>query len=123
MEATYAQALLNVISSGVSEADAVKNLVRHLSEVGRTKLLPGITRELRRLQARHVKLAPSIEVASEAEKASAIEEATRMGITGAHAKVNHSLIKGWRALSKGTLVDRSAKRMLTDIYQNVVAGT
>jgi hypothetical protein len=123
MESTYASALVNRVASGQDEAHAVKSLVANLKATGRMKLLPHILTELKQLRARSAKRGARVEVASEHEKAYALKEAAALGIVAEHATVNHALIRGWRAQKDGTLIDRSAKRMLIDIYQNVVSGT
>jgi F0F1-type ATP synthase delta subunit len=119
MEKEYAQALTQAVAKGVDEAKIVSNLVAHLKEEGRMKLLPGILRELKRLQATQSRLAPSVEVASEGEAKDALKAAHEAGIEAATATVNPSLIRGWRARSGGTLVDRSAKQALVDLYQRI----
>ncbi len=45
--------------------------------------------------------------------------ASSEGIVARHASVNSSLVCGWRARQGGRLVDRSAKRALLAIYQQV----
>jgi F0F1-type ATP synthase delta subunit len=42
-----------------------------------------------------------------------------MGIKATDVQVNPSLIKGWRILQKDTLIDRSAKKSLVDLYTNI----
>ena len=74
-------------------------LKSHLERTGRLKLLPQIVRELKREEARAAKLAPRIETAKE----------------------NPALISGYREITEGKLVDKSGKRALLDIYQNIVA--
>lgn len=119
MEKEYAQALSESIKRGSDDAKLVDGLMKHLKEEGRMKLLPGILRELKRLQARDAKLAPSVEVASEAEGGAALAAASSAGITAPRVSVNPSLIRGWRARSGSTLVDRSAKKALVDLYQKI----
>lgn len=119
MEKQYAHALSRQIAQGADETVLVEGLVAHLKRDGRMKLLPGIVRELKALQARTEKLAPSVEVASETESRDALEKARALGIDATSATVNPSLIKGWRARSGGTLVDRSAKQALVDLYQRI----
>jgi F0F1-type ATP synthase delta subunit len=120
MEKLYAKALYDLAhKDGADQKKLVTQLTKHLEATGRTKLLSGILRELRVLAARNAKLAPSVEVASEKEAAKALAEAKKAGIDAAKAHVNHSLITGWRARSGGTLIDRSAKRSLVDLYRNV----
>ncbi len=119
MEKEYAQALAESITQGADEKVLADGLIKHLKAEGRSKLLPGILRELKRLDERAQKLAPSVEVASESESKEALREAAEAGITAPHATVNPSLIRGWRARAGGTLIDRSAKRALVDLYQRI----
>jgi hypothetical protein len=116
----YAQALYT--AAGREGADAkvlVQNLATSLEKKGNIKLLPLILRELKHIEARALKLAPSVEVASAGESAHALKGAAAHGIHAEHAHVNHSLIKGWRALGKNMLVDHSAKRSLIELYQSI----
>lgn len=101
--------------------EAVNKLIAHLKSSGRLNLLPQIMRELRKIAARRHALAPRVEVASEKETAAALRAAAEAGIKAPRASVNKALIKGWRAWGGGTLVDRSAKRALVDIYQKIIA--
>lgn len=120
MEKVYADALMSAVAKGGSEDTLVSNLLAHLKAEGRLKLLPGILRELKRMQVRKDKLAPMLEVATEAEKASATTEAKEAGVEAAHVVVNDRLISGWRARSGSSLIDRSGKQALVDIYKNIV---
>jgi len=119
MEKEYAIALSRQHAAGTDEKALVDGLVAHLKAAGRMKLLPGILRELRALMAQRAKLAPSVEAASEGEKAPALAAARAAGIDASEATVNPSLIRGWRARAGGTLVDRSAKQALVDLYQRI----
>lgn len=119
MEREYAQALSESLARGTDEAKLVDGLVKHLKEEGRMKLLPGIVRELKRLQTETAKLLPTLEIASEADRASSIQAAKEAGIETGEITVNPSLIKGWRARSGSVLVDRSAKQALVDLYQKI----
>lgn len=120
MDKLYAKALDELAHTEGAKADElVKRLRQHLAATGREKLLPGILRELKVLEARREKLAPSVEVASEHEAKAALSEAKAEGITASKAYVNHALIKGWRARMGGKLVDRSAKQGLIDLYRKV----
>ena len=98
---------------------AVTKLILHLKSAGRLKMLPQIARELRKVVSRRTALQPKIEVAHRSEEAAALRAAATLGITANHAKVNPTLIHGWRAQSHGQLIDHSAKRALIDIYQKV----
>lgn len=98
---------------------AVTKLILHLKSAGRMKMLPEIVRELKKVAARRHSLRPHIEVAHEKESAAALLAAAHEGIIAKHASVNPSLIHGWRARSGDKLIDRSAKRALLHIYQQV----
>lgn len=102
---------------------AVTKLVAHLKSAGRMKMLPQIARELKKVAARRQALRPIVEVAHLAEAPRALERAAQAGMNATHASVNHSLVRGWRARSHGLLIDRSAKRALLEIYQNLESGT
>ncbi|HRH55784.1 MAG TPA: F0F1 ATP synthase subunit delta [Candidatus Paceibacterota bacterium] len=119
MEKEYALALANSLARGTDEVALVDGFMKHLKEEGRMKILPGVLSELKALQAYRSASAPSLEVASEAEKAGAISAASALGLTPGAVTVNPSLIKGWRARSGSTLVDRSAKQALVDLYQKI----
>ncbi|MEK7602236.1 MAG: F0F1 ATP synthase subunit delta [Patescibacteria group bacterium] len=120
MEKLYAKALTQLAhSEGADTKKLVEQLVKELTASGRTKLLPEILRELRVLEAKEAKRAPSVEVAHEKESTEALAEAKKLGIEVSKAHVNHALISGWRARSGGTLIDRSAKRGLIDLYRKV----
>jgi F0F1-type ATP synthase delta subunit len=122
MEKLYAQAIDDLANrEGTDAKKLVAELVAQLKASGRIKLLPGILRELKVLEARRAKTAPSLEVASEKEVAGALAEAKKEGIEVTKAHVNHALIKGWRARTGGTLIDRSAKRGLIDLYRKVTS--
>ena len=120
MEGLYAQVLARLLGKGVGEEAVVKNLLAHLKGRGRLKLLPGILRELKILKARSVTTGPTLEIARAEDKAQALEGAKREGIEGATVAVNPSLLRGWRAREGGTLVDRSGKRALIDLYARIV---
>lgn len=120
MTELYAQALFNAAhKDGADAKKLVANLTKHLGIQGRTKLLPGILRSLQRLEARNAKLASVVEVAHAGESAKALKAAAAVGIHAAHAQVNESLIKGWRASSNSKLADASAKRSLIDLYRSI----
>jgi F0F1-type ATP synthase delta subunit len=119
MDKLYAKAIENLLQKGGDEKKIVTELTKHLTSTGRVKLLPGILRELKILEARKATLAPSVEVASEKEAAEAIAEAKKAGIEVSKATVNHALITGWRARKGGTLIDRSSKQGLIELYRKV----
>ncbi len=117
--ATYAHAISRLIASGTDEGKLGDTLVAHLKASGRMKLLPGILAELTATKARNASVAPSVEVAHEKDAAAALLEAKAEGVHAEKAQVNSSLLSGWRAKSKGTLIDRSGKRALIDLYRKI----
>lgn len=117
----YTRLLEMVAETGDEKAadEAVHKLVAHLKSSGRMKMLPQIMGELKRVAGRRRLLAPRLEVASQEGKAQAVKEAKAEGIEAKEVRVNPSLVSGWRGIVGGTLVDRSGKRALIDIYQKV----
>ena len=120
MQKTYAPAIERLLSKGVKEDALMKNLIAHLKERGRLKLLPAILRSLMVTQIRNTVTGATVEVARSKDASKALSEAASHGITAEKAVVNESLLSGWRGRAKGVLVDQSGKRALTDIYQRVV---
>lgn len=121
MQKEYAQAIDRLVRErGMKEDEIFKKLRAHLAETGRLKLLPQIAEELRTLEARRALSAPELEVATEAERGEAEAAAKAQGIT-AKATVNPHLIHGWRLRANGRITDRSAKRVLIDIYRKAIA--
>ncbi len=120
MEKEYAQAIATMSrKTGQDQAVLADGLVAHLRKTGRSKMLPGILRELTRAQERQEKLAPVLEVATEADTAVAQAFLAKEGVEVQTVHVNPSLIRGWRARANGLLWDHSAKRALTDIYKKI----
>src|SRR6185312_9525306 len=98
MQKLYAQAVYaQAQKPGASAKQLVEKLVKHLKETGRAKLLPSILRELKRIEAKHEKLVPIVEVAHQKDGKKALEEARTHGIEAKEAVVNADLITGWRA--------------------------
>lgn len=98
---------------------AIEKLIVHLRSAGRIGLLPKLLRELKRTEARRETLAASVEVAHAKDADAALKEAAALGIVAKSAKVNHTLVTGWRARANGVLIDHSGKQALIDIYQHV----
>ena len=120
MNRLYAKALWKVKEKGVDDTTLVSNLMKHLRERGREKLLPGILRELKVLKEQEKYQKGVVEVARESEKTSAKEAAKSAGIITDDIRINPSLIRGWRARSGSTLVDRLAKRSIIDLYERII---
>ena len=121
MEKQYALAIHRHLTAPGADADALmRTLVQHLEKAGRLKLLPRIARELKRLDARKSRTADRIEVATERDSAEAVETARSLGIS-AEPVVVPELVSGWRAFGKGSMIDRSGKRALLDLYRSITA--
>lgn len=120
MKKAYAKALDNLIRDrGMREDEAYEKLVTHLRATGRMKILPELLAELKTLQARQQSKGPLLEVASASEAAAAEAAAKKEGVE-AKAVVNPSLVRGWRLTTADTLIDRSGKRALIDLYRSIV---
>jgi F0F1-type ATP synthase delta subunit len=120
MEKEYAQAIATMSrKTGQDQAVLADGLIAHLRKTGRSKMLPGILRELVRAKERDTKLASVLEVATEADTAVAQAFLAKEGVEVQTVHVNPSLIRGWRARANGLLWDYSAKRALTDIYKKI----
>lgn len=100
---------------------AVTKLIVHLKSMGRMNMLPKIARELQKVAARRNALNARVEVAHEEETSVALAAAAAAGIHATKTIVNPTLIRGWRAMDHGQLVDRTAKCALIRIYQDVTA--
>lgn len=120
MEKLYASAIERLLTKGVKEDAVMKNLMAHLKEKGRVKLLPSILRALKTSVERTRITGSVVEVAHKADGAHALREAKIAGIDAEAVVVNEALLSGWRGRAKGVLVDRSGKRALTDLYQRIV---
>lgn len=118
MERAYAKALDSLLASGMKEEDVFKKIIAHLKESGRMKLLPQLLRELKTQAKRKQAREPMLEVASGAEAKEAETASTKEGVA-VNASINPDLISGWRLTTADTLIDRSGKRALIDLYRKV----
>lgn len=118
----YAKAIGRIEERGALKGNALaEKLIAYLKARGREKLLPSILLELRAKEAREHMRRPIVEIASEQEKTEALSKAREAGIEGSDTRVNHALIRGWRAKGNGVLVDASAKRSLLELYRNITS--
>lgn len=121
MEKQYAKAIYRLMSARALDADTLSRLLtKHLEHTGRLKLLPRILKELTRLEANAARTRDRIEIASEVDRADALETARSLGII-AEPTLVPELASGWRAYGKGSLIDRSGKRALLDLYRSITA--
>lgn len=123
MDHAYAQALWKMLGKGTEPDAAVRALRETLARRGRTALLPGIARALRRIAARESRRnAVTITVARAADasgaKAAAARALAEIG-AGPHdveVRLDDTLIGGWRIEGRGRLVDASFKTLLSAMY-------
>lgn len=118
MESAYAQALVRVVENGKSVKDAIASLSEALKRQGRTELLPKVVRALRRMAEREKASRPRVYVAHEKDGKAAF---TASGLAEADVCIDETLIGGWRAESKESLMDMSFKKQLLSIYSSITA--
>ena len=126
MEKAYAQALWQMVSSGMNETEAVRAMHARLEKDGRASLMPRIARAFERIAERNEKkTAYVLTVARESDVAHAKKEIKaftgEIGEDSADLKtqVDASLIGGWRLEGNERLVDASYKQRLLDLYNSV----
>ena len=128
MEHSYAQALLQIIQSGMAPKKAVQALYDLLVSRGRTALMPRIARALTRMVSREeARNSVVLSVAREKEAAKAKRDARsylfEMDVKAGDVSINldDSLIGGWRLEGKERLLDASWKKDLLSIYNRSTA--
>ena len=123
MEATYAQALWQMIERGTTPKKAVDALHKSLVARGRQALMPRIGKAFARLAARDGERSGLVlSVAHEKDERKAMREAKEV-LAEMNApkesialKVDESLIGGWRLEGSEHLIDASWKKHLLSIY-------
>ena len=101
--------------------DSSRRFVALLEKRGHQKLLPAIIQKVERLTLRHNKIGKTtLTIAKESDAPSALKEVSSYG-TPQVTTIDPSIIGGWRFRSTATLVDRTYKRMLLDLYRNVTS--
>ncbi len=116
----YSQAIVRVLEKTNNDNSiVVKKLIENLRSTGRLKLISGIVRELKVIEALEKKKAPFIEIAREEDREFVVTTAKKRNLPKVIATVNPSLIRGWRSCVSGTLVDNSTKQSLIKLYRNI----
>jgi len=126
MEKAYAQALWQMIESGMEPAKAVQAIHAQLQAQGREALMPRIARSFEHLAAREsARDTITLTVADKAHEHTAHKEASAHVATLGRSdlpksqievKVDPTLIGGWRLEGQEHLVDASYKKHLLAIY-------
>lgn len=124
MEASYAQALWNIIQKGTSAETALKEFDATLTAAGRKNLWPKIAFAFRRLAEREAtKSTLVLTIADSKHEAQSLKDArdaiAKLGLDASKIAVNidTSLIGGWRLEGQEVLLDASYKKDLLTIYQ------
>ncbi len=123
MENAYAQALLRLLSKGVSPTDAVASVRKSLERTGRIMLIPKIGRAFAQAAERaREKSRMTVSVAHAGDRDVAEKEIRAvLSELSVSAKdlvtiVDESLIGGWRLEGREVLVDASFKKQLLTLY-------
>jgi F0F1-type ATP synthase delta subunit len=126
MEHAYAQALQRAVENGMTPHAAVKRIKELLGNEGRLGLLPRVARAFAHLSERERSRNDVVlTVAREKDERGAKGEvrdilgSLKADADSLRTQVDDSLIGGWRLEGRGTLVDRSHKAQLLDIYHRV----
>jgi F0F1-type ATP synthase delta subunit len=117
MEKLYAQVLWRILDNGMDHAHAVSSLAKVLKRDGRMALMPKIAKAFRRIAQAQAAKSPRIFVARSAEITHAQKAS---GHPNASVTVDETLIGGWRLESAESIIDRSFKKYLLDIYNAAV---
>ena len=123
MEHSYAQALWQMIESGIKPKEAVTKIREALDRRGRLSVLPKVGRAFARIAVREsAKRAVVLSVAREKDAAGAKREMKdifrEMGVEAGdvEARLDETLIGGWRLEGRERLHDASYKKSLLSIY-------
>lgn len=125
MKQAYVTALTNSILGGLAVEEALTNVKALLVRKGHQRLWPQILRATKRvLEARLKSSVPQVAVA----KLGAVSTETlksallALGVAENEAYTiseDSTLVGGFTARFKGTLLDKSYKRVLVDLYRNI----
>jgi len=125
MEDTYARALIKLIQAGLRPEDSVAKINAALKDKGRQAMWPRIKRAfLMHVQKVAMRENVTLSVACKEDVVDAKREAqnhlARNDADRMQMVVDDSLIGGWKLEAGGTLIDRSFKRQLKDMYKKIV---
>lgn len=128
METAYAQALWKMVEDGMEPKKAVHALHAELTKTGRASLMRRILRAFERIAERELrKEQATLTVAREHDERhakSAVKEVlAELEVESKDLKtlIDDTIIGGWRLEAKGTLIDRSYKKQLMELYNRVIA--
>ncbi|MBT9167965.1 MAG: ATP synthase subunit delta [Syntrophomonadaceae bacterium] len=125
MKQSYVTALTNSILGGIAVEEALTNVKMLLIRRGHQRIWPQILRATKRvLEARLKSSVPQVAVAKSgtvpAETIKSALLAISVAENDAHTITEDStLVGGFTARFKGTLLDKSYKRVLVDLYRNI----
>ncbi len=126
MEKMYAQALWQLVSSGMDAKLAVHAIHDRLEKEGRASLMPRVGHAFARIAEREVRKTDyTLSVAREGDITHAKKEMRALtgelgiDVDNLKTQVDDTLIGGWRLEGNERLVDASYKKKLLDLYTNV----
>jgi F0F1-type ATP synthase delta subunit len=125
MKQAYVTALTNSILSGLPIEEALTNVKALLVRKGHQRLWPQILRATKRvLEARLKSSVPQVSVAKTGVVSAETIKSALLAIGVAEDEVyviteDNTLVGGFTARFKGTLLDKSYKRVLVDLYRNI----
>lgn len=126
MEHEYATALMQLVNKGKTPKRAVAILHEHLLRKGRVALLLRIARACTHLAVReHAKQAVTLFFARKKDtrakkSAHAALKTLDIAPSATEARVDNTLIGGWRVEGRGKVLDASFKKILLDVYDRAV---
>ncbi len=126
MEKMYAQALWQLVSSGMDAKSAVHAIHDRLAKEGRASLMPRVAHAFARIAEREARKTDyTLSVARESDLTHAKKEMRALtgelgiDVDDLKTQVDDTLIGGWRLEGNERLVDASYKRKLLDLYSSV----
>lgn len=127
MEHAYAEALWKLVAGGMSPSKAVKGVRESLEREGRGALMPRIGKAFARIAEREgARTRVTLTVAREKDERAARSAAKEMlaslevASKDVDVRVDDSLIGGWRLEGRETLLDKSYKTQLLDLFNKSV---
>lgn len=117
-------ALLLELSKSSETAKVEEKFLALLEKRGHLKLLPSIVTAYERLVAKEKAVSePVLTIARESDRhyALAAAKAEMGGAPSPRVQIDAKQVGGWRLQNGSTLIDRTEKRMLLDLYRKMTA--
>ncbi len=117
-------ALLVELSKSAETAKVEEEFLALLERRGHLKLLPSIVTAYERLIAKEKSVSePVLTIARESDRQGALAAAKveMGGAVSPRVEIDAKQVGGWRLQNGSTLIDRTEKRMLLDLYRKMTA--